>query len=75
MNQYILNGVNYPEWFIDLDKRGRIIYNRDNYNRLVSIKITDDFNKKHIANIGDLILYQNGMITVISKNMMKGHII
>lgn len=75
MNQYILNGVNYPEWFIDLDKRGKIIYNRDNYNRLVSVKITDDFNKKHIANIGDLILYQNGMITVISKNMMKGHII
>lgn len=75
MNQYILNGVNYPEWFIDLDKRGRMIYNRDNYNRLVSVKITDDFNKKHIANIGDLILYQNGMITVISKNMMKGHII
>lgn len=75
MNQYILNGVNYPEWFIDFDKRGRIIYNRDNYNRLVSIKITDDFNKKHIANIGDLILYQNGMITVISKNMMKGHVI
>lgn len=75
MNQYVLNGVNYPEWFINLDKRGKIIYNRDNYNRLVSVKITDDFNKKHVANVGDLILYQNGMITVISKNMMKGHII
>lgn len=75
MNQYVLNGVNFPEWFINLDKRGKIVYDRDNYNRLVSIKITDDLNKKHIANVGDLILYQNGMITVISKNMMKGHIV
>lgn len=75
MNQYVLNGVNFPEWFINLDKRGKIVYNRDNYNRLVSVKITDDFNKKHVANVGDLILYQNGMITVISKNMMKGHIV
>lgn len=75
MNQYVLNGVNFPEWFINLDKRGKIIYNRDNYNRLISVKITDDLNKKHIANVGDLILYQNGMITVISKNMMKGHIV
>lgn len=75
MNQYVLNGVNFPEWFINLDKRGKIVYNRDNYNRLVSVKITDDLNKKHIANVGDLILYQNGMITVISKNMMKGHVV
>lgn len=75
MNQYVLNGANFPEWFINLDKRGKIVYNRDNYNRLVSVKITDDFNKKHVANVGDLILYQNGMITVISKNMMKGHIV
>ena len=75
MNQYVLNGVNFPEWFINLDKRGKISYNRDNYNRLISVKITDDFNKKHVANIGDLILYQNGMLTVISKNMMKGHIV
>lgn len=75
MNQYVLNGVNFPEWFINLDKRGKIVYNRDNYNRLVSVKITDDFNKKHVADVGDLILYQNGMITVISKNIMKGHIV
>lgn len=75
MQEYILNGVNYPEWFIDLDKKGKILYNRDSYNRLISVRITDDYNKKHTANVGDLILYNNSVIAVVSKDLMKGHIV
>lgn len=74
-DRYILNGVNYPAWFKTLDSDGKIVYNRDRYNKLVSVKITDKYGKKHVAQVGDLIMHHNGAIIVITRAIMKGHVV
>ena len=60
----------YPQWFVEMDKKGRVEYTYEN-NKLVGARLKNENESRFTVTTGDTIMFVNNQMIVVNSKAAK----